>query len=186
MPSEYLDDLLRQSVELREQAQGLAGELTEEQLQWSPDDGAWSVAQCLQHLVETAGLYYPGLDRLIGKATRKKPYKGEAFEPTWLGGGFAKYVGPEGEAKMKAPKKFKPSAAPEPGSLERFLAEQDGLEQRMQASLDFNLRRWKVRSPAFILMRFTMGDAYALLVSHGQRHVKQAQAVRDLPEFPAG
>ncbi len=185
MPSEYLDDLLRQSSELGEQTQTLAGSLTEKQLQWSPSEGVWSIAQNLQHLVTTSQLYSPGLDRLIEKASRKKPYRGEEFEPTWLGGGFAKYVGPEGEAKMKAPKKFRPGAEPEAGSLERFLAEHQSLEQRMRTSLDFNLRRWKIRSPAFILMRFRLGDAYALLVAHAQRHIKQAQAVRDLAEFPS-
>ncbi|MBL4770935.1 MAG: DinB family protein [Planctomycetes bacterium] len=184
MPSEYLDNILKQSSELTEQTRTLAGSLSEEQLQWSPEDGRWSMAQLLEHLATTAQLYAPGLDRLIAKGARKKVYKGEAFEPTWLGGGFAKYVGPEGEAKMKAPKKFRPRPNAAPGSLGRFLEEQAALDARMQASLDFNLRRWKLRSPAFILMRFTLGDAFALLVNHGQRHINQAQTIRDLPEFP--
>ncbi len=184
MPSQYLDDLLRECVQLTQEARSLTESLSENQLQWCPESGGWSMAQNLEHLATTAQLYTPGIDRLIAKATRKKPYKGDDFEPTWLGGGFAKYVGPKGEAKMKAPKKFQPQATPESGSPARFLAEQDALEERMRASSDFNLRRWKLRSPAFPLMRFTLGDAYALLIAHGQRHIKQAQALRDLPEFP--
>ncbi|MDF1838366.1 MAG: DinB family protein [Planctomycetota bacterium] len=184
MPSLYLDDLLRQSKRLTEQTQALTQGLTEEQLNWRPDGGGWSMAQALEHLTTTAQLYAPGIDRLIVRASRKRPYKGEPFEPTWLGGGFAKYVGPEGEAKMKAPKKFRPVATPDAQTPARFLAEQENLDQRMRASLDFNLRRWKLRSPAFPLMRFTLGDAFALLVAHGQRHINQAQAIHDLPEFP--
>ncbi|MFT4648520.1 MAG: hypothetical protein ACI9X4_001745 [Glaciecola sp.] len=184
MPSLYLDDLLRQSAQLTEQTQTLAAELSEEQLQWRPEGGGWSMAQNLQHLVTTARLYAPGLNRQIEKAVRKKPYKGEEFEPTWLGGGFAKFVGPEGESKMKAPKKFRPELTPEPGSLDRFLGEQRCGEGRMQACLDVNLRRWKIHSPAFILMRFTLGDAFTLLIAHGQRHINQAQAIGNLPEFP--
>jgi hypothetical protein len=69
--------------------------------------------------------------------------------------------------------------------LERFLDEQIVLDGRMRASMDFNLRRWKIRSPAFILMRFTMGDAYALLVGHAQRHIHQAQALGARSDFPS-
>ncbi|MCA9001425.1 MAG: DinB family protein [Planctomycetes bacterium] len=185
MPSEYLDKLIQQSVELSGEVQKLTQPLSEEALHWKPVETTWSMAQLLEHMATTAELYAPGLDRLIEKASRKRPYKGEDFEPTWLGGGFAKYVGPEGEAKMKAPKRFQPAPQPESGSLARYMQQHNALEQRMRQSVDFNLRRWKIRSPAFILMRFTLGDAFALLVGHAQRHTLQMQKLRESADFPS-
>src|ERR1700730_18389844 len=66
-------------------AKKLVAELTEEQLNWQPARGSWSVGQCLEHLCITNEAYLPP----ISVAVSKKPdFPVEQITPGWFGRWF--------------------------------------------------------------------------------------------------
>ena len=68
-------DAYRQEFEqLAVDADAFVAPLSEDQFTWQPRPGAWSVAQCIDHLNVTARHYLPRLDEGIAEAMRRGMY----------------------------------------------------------------------------------------------------------------
>lgn len=159
--------------------------LSDEAFRWRPEPGRWSVSECLQHLNTTFDVYLPAIDKCIaGGRERGKLGDGPARRGRF-NGWFIRSLGPPATKKFKAPKKFAPEAPRSkdevyPAWLERkqhmakLLAEANGLD----------LWRNRLRSPALPILRFSLGETFALLTIHEARHLWQAGQVIAEPEFP--
>jgi hypothetical protein len=102
-------------------AQRLVDGLSEEQLNWAPAPGRWSVGQCLEHLCITNEAYLPA----ISAALRGKPDAPvEEIAPGWFGGWFIrKFIEPSPNSKpAPAPSKIKPTSRVGLPVIDRFLA----------------------------------------------------------------
>jgi hypothetical protein len=80
-------------------AQALAAGLTEQQLNWQPEPGSWSVGQCLEHLSITNEAYLTS----ISAALREKPDSPvEQITPGWFGRWFIhSFVEPSPNSKAR-------------------------------------------------------------------------------------
>ncbi len=164
------------------EAERLVAGLDEEQLNWIPEPGAWSIALCLDHLAVTNREFRPYLEKALAKAQRRGA-SGKPYRPTWMGKWLINTLDQEGGRKFKAPKNFQPPARPAAGALDRFLE-----EQRQVTSLVERSRRSDtdvtLRSPVTPLMRYSLADAFEVIVAHDRRHLRQAQRVKDSQDFP--
>src|SRR5690349_13377085 len=91
------------------QARAIAGSLTAEQLNWNPTPRSWSVAQCLEHLLEATGQYRPNIAKaLVGRT----PAPVEEITPGWFAAWFIRTcIDPDERGrKFKAPGKIIPPA----------------------------------------------------------------------------
>ena len=157
--------------------------LSSQEMHWNPQPGSWSIAQCLNHLAKTTQLYAPGIDRVLAKAVRIDPTSAP-YSPGWIARKMVSVVGPGQKRTLKAPKKFKPEPNPETDGLEDFIGWQEWAVNRMGAARMLDLNRPKLPSPALPLLRFSLGEAFELILGHNQRHLDQALAVRNREEFP--
>src|SRR5215471_5819568 len=66
-------------------AKTLVAGLTEEQLNWQPAPGSWSVGQCLEHLCITNEAYLPPIYAALKGKTHSQV---EQITPGWLGRWF--------------------------------------------------------------------------------------------------
>lgn len=182
MNDAHLDEFLTAMQQINHTAEQLVTGLTEEQLNWIPEPGAWSIALCLAHLTITNQEFLPHLDRAMAKA-RQRGASTRPYKPTLLGGWLIRSLKQAGGRKFKAPKNFQPPPQPAPGALIRFLEEQRRIATLMERSkgTDINVM---MRSPVTALMRYSLGDAFASIVAHAQRHLRQAQRVKERPDFP--
>jgi hypothetical protein len=167
--------------EVREISAGL----TEDQLQWSPEPGRWSIAQCFEHLVAAAQQYHPRLSAAIDGSRPAAGAGATRFRSTLFGGMLVNAMrDTTGRRRYRAPRIFRPASRPAPGAPERVLAVQRELAELLARAADRDLVRTKLRSPVTPLLRLNLGEALELQVVHMARHLAQARRVREHPAFP--
>jgi hypothetical protein len=174
---------LRDAYATADEVQALFGTLTEAQLTWKPAPDAWSIAECVEHLIVMGRLYYP---RIAGAIERADTVTGmpPPHRPTLMGRLFHWLVRPGG-LKVKTFGLFKPKPmAVDAGTGDRFLRQQDELLDLIRRASDVDLNSARFSSPLSRLIRFNVGDGLGVMVAHQQRHLRQAHGVRQRPDFP--
>ncbi len=166
-----------------ERAQVLTGNLSNEQLNWRPTAGAWSIGQCLEHLCITNEQYLPAIEeRLAGQA------KGNTDEisPGWFGRWFiASFAEPSGKMKKaKAPKKIAPAARVDGRVLERFLSGNEEVRELVARASEYDVNRIRFKNPFIPLIWFTVGTGLVIVTRHQHRHLLQAERVKAAEGFP--
>jgi len=172
---------------LSQDADSLAGPLTDEQFMWAADPGSWSVAQCIEHLNTTARLYLPELDEAIANAIRKGTYGEGPFSYNVFGRFFTAAMEPPARFKVRTQKPFLPPPARNRAEvMAAFRAYQVQFVDRLRQANGLDLARAKVRSPTHSWLRFSLGSGFALMLAHERRHLWQARKITGAPGFPAG
>lgn len=175
----HLRHLLSETEQTQAAFEAFRRDLSEAQLAWRPAPGAWSIAECAEHLVITDGRYLPRIQSALDRAA---PSSAD-YRPGWFARWFLGIIDPEQPRKVKTAPSFRP-AAPDPAALDRYLALGEELRGLLQKADGLDLNGPKLSSPATRLVRFTPGEALTLLVRHGRRHLDQARRVRQHPDFP--
>ena len=160
------------------EADALVAPLSEEQFNWQPAPGAWSVAECLEHLNVTARLYLPNLDEGIADAIRRGLYAEGPFTYNWIGRVIAGSQEPPARFKFKAPKTFQPARnRSRHDIMAAFRAYQVQYIDRLRQANGLDLARARVSSPAGKWLRMPLGSGFALMAAHERRHLWQARRV---------
>jgi|SRR5690606_8605114 len=172
---------------IAQDAEARFGELTAEQLNWKPDLGRWSVAQCFDHLITTQTFYFPVLDRLASGSY--SPTAWERYSPFsgLFGRMLIRALDPKNAMKTKTASKSMPSGSDLGGEIiRRFVAHQDELVGRIRA-LPAGLATNSViiTSPLSGFVTYSLDDSFAMIVVHARRHVGQAERVTAMPGFPS-
>lgn len=155
--------------------------------------GAWSAAQCLEHLNIYGRYYLPAIEKAIEKAKRNGSHAANDFSSGWLGDYFAKLMRPKPggqlKSKMKAPKNAVPSAAPDPRAmLAEFIDQQEKMLQLLTASATVNLNQIRIPISIAPWLRLKLGDTFLFVTAHIERHILQAErmmaaAKQAVPQF---
>jgi hypothetical protein len=164
-------------------ARALAAGLTNEQLNWPPAPGSWSIGQCLEHLCITNEAYLPA----ISAALEGKPDAPvEEITPGWFGGWFIRnFVEPSpGGKRVPAPSKINPKVSVDGGVLDRFLASNKSCQELILRSRSKGVNTIRFWNPLVPGIRFTAGTGLQIISSHERRHLLQAKRVRDSASFP--
>ena len=165
-------------------ADALVAPLSEEQFTWRPAPGAWSVAECIEHLNVTARLYLPRLDEAISDAIRRGRYAEGPFRYNWIGRFVVRSMEPPARFKMKALKLFLPPVRPRHEIMAAFRAYQVQYIDRLRQANGLDLASAKVSSPASAWIRLPLGSGFALMLAHERRHLWQAERVTTTGGFP--
>jgi len=163
--------------------QALVAGLSEEQLNWQPAAGAWSIGQCLEHLCITNERYLaPMATALEGKANAPV----DEIRPGWVSRWFLKnFVEPSPNGrKVPAPGKIRPAARVSATVLERFLASNKACRELIVRARSKDVNRIRFWNPLAPGVRFTVGVGFEIIASHEQRHLLQAERVKDAADFP--
>ena len=176
----------RLNVELsanEENARALMAGLTEEQLNWQPTPGSWSIGQCLEHLCITNEGYLPAIAAAV-EGTPDAPV--EDITPGWFGRWFLrKFVDPSIDSKrVTAPAKIRPGTRAELSVLDRLVSTNQACRELIEKARAKNVNRIRFRNPFIGAIRFTVGTGLQIVASHERRHLLQAQKVRESTSFP--
>jgi hypothetical protein len=181
--SDWLDELFRVDQDVRLHLE----RLSEEQFQWRPAPGKWSVGECLNHLAITTGLVVPNIRAALDRG-RVEGIKGEPpFEHGWLGGWFVRAMETPGKRGMRAPANFVPPAGlPKSAVLGRFAAVQQELKDVIESAPGLALD--KLRAPSAAKgsgwIKLNVAAWIASTLAHERRHVAQALRLKKTPGFP--
>jgi hypothetical protein len=161
----------------------LAKALTPQQLNWKRRPDEWSVGQCLEHLYITNEVY---LGPMSTSLKGRQPVVVQEITPGWLGRWFIRnYIEPSSKMKrVRAPRKIRPGAQIEPSVLDRFLISNHTARQLIHRARNQDVNRIRFRNPFIPVIRFTVGTGFEILSKHQQRHLLQAERIRNSPEFP--
>jgi hypothetical protein len=166
-----------------QRAQALAAGLTEQQLNWQPEPGSWSVGQCLEHLCITNKAYLAS----ISAALKEKPDSpAEQITPGWFGRWFIRnFVEPSPNSKrVSAPSKIRPPARVDLAVLDRFLSSNKSCRELIVRTRGKDINRIRFWNPFVPGVRFTAGTGLEIIAGHERRHLLQAERLRGLVNFP--
>ena len=166
-----------------ENARELVSGLTEEQLNWQPAPGSWSVGQCLEHLCKVNEIYVPP----ISAALQAKPdSRVDQIIPGWFGGWFIRtFIDPSPSSKrVQAPAKIRPGARIELSVLDRFLSGNQSCRCVILGARAKNVNRVRFWNPFLPGLRFTVGTGFEIIARHERRHLLQAERVLGSTNFP--
>ena len=180
-----LDALAAQARASSAHVQARFGPLTAAQLNWKPAPDRWSVGQCLEHLVNADGAYFPTFETVRQGRYRKTLWQRMPGLPTFFGRMLLKTIDPANTRKSKAPAIFKPASSEVgPDIIRRFAQQQAALVEHLQAGAGLDLDGTIIPSPVTPIVTYSLFDAFRILVRHAQRHVQQADRVVALDAFP--
>ncbi len=172
----FLEKLHAQTTELHALVSGWM-QLPATVLLQQPEAGAWSVAQCLDHLNGYGDFYIPHLARALNHVP-VGPVRD--FRSGWLGNYFAGSMEPDSagkpKSKMKAFAKHQPPAEPDAdGVLRTFLEQQASLLQLLERARGADLNHRVTPLSIASWLKLKTGDVFRFLVAHNRRHIAQAQ-----------
>lgn len=159
--------------------------IDDSQFNWRPQEDQWSIAECIDHLVVLGTLMNRNIDDGIEKAVARGLRSNGPFKYGFIGNWFVSAVGPSDEArkrKFKAPAAYTPTSNHSISRLNIAFNElQDSYIDRLARANGLDLARVKVPSAAggvANLLRLSLGQWFALLANHQDRHLAQARDVR--------
>jgi uncharacterized damage-inducible protein DinB len=148
--------------------------LPKEKLLQPATDGGWSIAQCLDHLNGYGHYYLPQIQKGI------EDYNGPAksqFKSSFLGSYFTKMMDPDtGKRKAKAFKNHVPKADLEAKEVvAEFIRQQEVLLEALHKANQVDLNKINIPISIFKWIKLNLGDTFAFLIAHNERHVRQAK-----------
>jgi hypothetical protein len=159
--------------------------LSQTQALWRPQPGAWSIAECLDHLNRTSSMYLKLMRVTFERERHNASLPPKAFRLSFFGRKFAGYLEPPYRVKVKAPQSVVPESQVELGQVN---AEFDRLRLDLRG---FVLEAGRVdmgaisfASPFASILKLNLAEASVIMLAHDRRHLWQAENVRQHPQFP--
>ena len=153
-------------------------------LNWQPDAGSWSIAQCLDHLLKTDHAMFEAIRRALDRDAPRTIWQRLPLWPRLFGRLLITSQSPGGTQKYKTSAIGQPSAsAIPPGVVERFADTQQTAIAGVRALGADDAARILV-SPFVSRITYSVLDGYRLVAAHQRRHLAQAGRVAQHPGFP--
>ena len=141
-----------------------------------PNDGGWSMAEVLEHLIVSADSYLERLRTVVRENSGRVASPDARWKPTLSGGLLVWSM--RSPRKFPAPKMYKPGPSPRPRVLEEFLQRQEEVGRLLTEAGSMDWRRVRMRSPVLPIIHMNLGDALTVLVVHAERHAGQIERVK--------
>ena len=183
-PGAHIERLERDALEIGERIRVCVADLVSSQLTWHPPEGGWSVAECLEHLTITNGLYVEATEVVLAGTPQIDPAMAPDFKPGPIAARFIRMLEP-GKGRYKAPKPFQPTRdLARADAVARFFEVHSRVCELIGRLRFMDLTRTRVASPVSPMIRFRIGDMMDVVLVHSKRHVLQAEKVKLRLDFP--
>ena len=167
----------------------LVSGLSEQRGTWRTEPGAWSVAECLDHLATANRVYLAAMDSPAARALADGRRRRGPALPGLIGGWFVRSLEPPARTMLKtrAPRKIRPRAATPLGeALDQFLASHHAVVAFLQRYAAIDLASVTFPNPFIMGVRFSLATGLHVLAAHERRHLWQAWRVRRAAEQGGG
>lgn len=182
-----LSSARRRLEEARARAAALQHGLDGAQGSWRPSPRHWSIADCLDHLHRSGNQFLPRIEQAIRDGTIQGMRGRGPFRHGAIGNLMVRMAG---DAELPPRRRFRAPAFARPSgdvplaeAYPAFIALQDRLAAAVNEAEGLDLARVKAAAPV-PLLRFSLGQWFAMLTGHQLRHLWQAEQVRVHPLFP--
>lgn len=151
---------------------------------WRPRPGAWSVAECLDHLAVINPVYLAPMRVALRAARERGALRRGPARPGLFGGLFARQMEPPVRQRVPAPGGVRPAGRPLGQAWPAFRRSQGEVRALLRESADLDLEV-RFANPFLPGVRFRCQAAFLIVAAHGRRHLWQAWNVRRSAGFPA-
>lgn len=154
------------------------GNLSETELNWKPNPQTWSIVQNIEHLIIVNETYFPVLASLK-EGTYKTPFIAKlGFMVSFFGKTVLNAVKPDRKKKIKTFSIWEPTVSQVKGDmLQQFEKHQNELKRQIETSKELIEKGTIISSPASRNFVYKLETAFDIIVSHEQRHLKQAYEI---------
>jgi len=176
-----IQSMLDQIEAIKTEGQAVTAGLTDDQLNWHPAEGSWSILDCLEHLNVAVTETLPAFDRSIADGRAKGQYSGGPFRYGWFARMIASSMEPPPRFRMRAPKLMRVAPATTRRSAEvlpEFVRVREQLAERVRQANGLDLAHVRLISPVNRLLRVPLGTYFNFILAHDRRHLWQARNVR--------
>jgi len=181
----FLSGLIEQLDAIVLDARAVLDGLTTEQVNWQPDAQRWSIGQCLDHVARTVRLYPEAIERMIDDARRRAGSE-RPFREGWVSRWAVSAMEPPPKLRIRTMRRVEPADRLDAGALRaEFEAALRRLRELMAAADGESLRHARMRSPFARVLKFTLGQTFAINLAHARRHLWQARQVCQHANFPS-
>ena len=184
---EDLQNLQHQWQAIKTEAQHLLADLDDAQFNWHPSSHAWSIAECLDHLIVTGRQALARIHPTISDARSQGLLSQGPFRYGRLEKWIVRLVEPSPKSKFKVPKGYAPSSnRPYAELVPTFFRLQEEFLDCLHQANGIDLSKVKVDNPVIKWFRLSLGQYLALHAAHERRHLWQARRIKEDPNFPLG
>lgn len=176
-----IQDLEDQLDAAEREAEALVAGLSEGQGTARPAPGAWSVAECLDHLAITNRVYLASFQVPADRARAEGRTRRGPARPGWAGALFIASVEPPPKwwSKLPAPKKIRPHASPPLAeSMAAFKESLSAVREFLRTYRDLDLSGVAFPNPFLPGVRFSLATGLHVIAAHVRRHLWQGRRVR--------
>ncbi|WP_247236595.1 DinB family protein [Telluribacter sp. SYSU D00476] len=178
LTAEWLGGLQQQVEEHLDKATRVYQNLPEVQLLQPDPGGGWSAAQCLEHLNSYGRYYLPAVQGAIDTCPTRYRHSTPYFRSGYLGSYFTSLMKAENKRKYKAMKgHVPPSDLNGAQVVASFIDQQEHWLQLLREAEHLNLNQIKVPISISKFVRLNLGDTFAFVKAHDERHIQQADRV---------
>jgi hypothetical protein len=185
MPAD-IAQLLGEFEDIQRTTEDLLAGLDDEQFNWTPMPGAWSIAQCFDHLNVSNATYLASLEPAIASARRAGRLRRGPLRSTIVGRWFVASFEPPVRRRHRTQRKIRPAS----GRLHKaevwptFVRLHGQLASLLREGAQVDLNRARFANPFIPIVVMRAGTAFRMLAAHDRRHIWQAGNVRRAPGFP--
>jgi hypothetical protein len=175
----FINDLLQSGNRAIEKVNDELGNVSLDQLNWKPSAKAWSIAECLEHLIISNTIYFPTFTK-IGSGSFVMSSK-EKFSPlTRLWGIIMKDAMKEQvRSKMRTHKTLVPVKSDfSLGHLSDYSRNCSTLLNHISECRNVDLKKTIITSPVLGIVTYSLWDVFTFLITHQHRHINQAIRVK--------
>ena len=181
----FIKSVLEKGEEAKKKVQFEFTGISLQQLNWKPSPESWSIGQCLNHLVVSDGSYFSDLKKIINGSYRMNFWAKYSPFSNVFGRLMKGQLKEQVRIKMKAPKKFHPSASElDMGILDRYYKSLEDFSILISKCRDIDIDKTIIISPVASLVTYSLRDALQFLMQHEHRHINQAIRVKMNERFP--
>jgi hypothetical protein len=152
---------------------------------WRPAPGAWSVAECLDHLATANRVYLHAMQPSAERALSRGRVRRGPARPGPIGRWFVRMMEPPvaKRRRLTAPRAIVPRVGPAlADAASRFLASQQEVRAFLHGYAGIDLARVRFPNPFVAGIRFSLATGVHVIAAHERRHLWQAWNVRRAAE----
>ena len=170
---DLISDLIERTRNILNKAEELR-HFSNEELNWKPQPGSWSILECLEHLNRYGDFYLAEIDRRMSQSALPASLY---FKSGWLGNYFAQAMLPKEKLnKMKTFKSMNPLGSRlDKQVLTTFIDQQKIMLKLLTKARNHNLTKVKTGITLTAMIKLRLGDTFRVVIYHNQRHLEQVQ-----------
>jgi hypothetical protein len=163
----------------------LAG-LDDEQFNWTPALGAWSIGQCFAHLNVANTTYLACVAPAIAAAREAGYRRRGPLSSRTVGRWFIASLEPPVRRRQRAPGKIRPAGARlhKAEVWPAFVRIHSQLCTLLREGAHVDLNRARFQNPFIRVVPMRVSTAFRIMAAHDRRHIWQATNVRRTAGFP--